>query len=716
MVFLARFLLGIGQSSMQEPSMGLIFQSLNPRERNQIKSGIDGILSQIGVFVIGLMLAGFMSLPLVDLRMINFVLITLVMLWFFVGLSLHRSYRKILRVTLESDRIRDPQDLGLWELAKTDLHKTAFPVEAMEFNPYLFHYRSRKQLLELLDHAHPGVRIRIWDHLMETSPGLPQLTLSQMLSSEHEPAIRERIRNMARRKLRSKMGIQEAFIRERLDRFSDKPFQVDPAIDQAFQSGEKDEVLAALYHVAQEKDTSYLPEVVSLLKNKDMHVRSVAISTAGQMDSRRVTASLIESLEHPQLYARGWSALVEQGEGILEELESTFHKPSSDSTMQRRLVSVMAAIGGVKAMDLLVEKLNYYQRGVFSDSVHGLYENYFQANELQVAKVESAIMKMVQTGAWNLAAKVSLRTSDPGGYVELAMDQEIWDVNEHILSLLALIYDRRSVHRIKVNMLDKQAEDRGMALELLDMLLKEPLKSVILSYFNDVFIREKIDQLQSIEHIELIPVDLLLRKILNRDGMQMGDFTRICVLERMGNEPRFFDEQQIIAQGFHPNPKIRETAAQILRKNDPGRYDMVTDRLDFADNSFPDHDDAASWYVHTTIKIASWKLFKDVGISSLFKLVSILQPYSEELLAEGDQVLLARSDAAQGFSPLASGIAIIVEDHPEILEQIRYLGADSGEEVYLAGREVFVELLFDDRSLLHVIGNFLNQSATGRPV
>ena len=54
---------------------------------------------------------------------------------------------------------------------------------------------------------------------------------------------------------------------------------------------------------------------------------------------------------------------------------------------------------------------------------------------------------------------------------------------------------------------------------------------------------------------------------------------------------RFFDEQQIMAQGFHPNPRIREIAAQLLRKNNPEQYDMVTERLDFPDNSFPGHED-----------------------------------------------------------------------------------------------------------------------------
>jgi hypothetical protein len=637
-------------------------------------------------------------------------MIALVMAWFFVGLALHRAYRRILEMTLAADRVRDQQEVGLYELSAIDLHKTAFPVEAIEFNPYFFHYKPLKELLTILDHAHPGVRVRVWDKLLGTSPGLPQLTLSQMLSSEHEPSIRARIRTLTQRKLRSKLGIQEAFIRERLDRFSDEKSEVDPAIDEAFHSGVQNEVFAALYHVAREKDRSYLPEVVSLLKDKDEKIREVAISTAGQMDSRRVTAGLIESLEHPRLYAAGWSALVQQGEAVLEDLEATFHKPASDSILQQRIVSVMAAIGGHRSVELLLAKLDYHHREVSQAVVMGLYENHFRANDLQLAKVENAILRLVKTGAWNLAAKVSLRMENPGGYVNVAMDHEIWDVNEMILMLLAFIFGRPSVQPIRAHLLDKQSEDKGMAIELLDLLLNEPLKSVLISYFTDVYIREKIDKLHAVEHIELIPVDLLLRKILNRDGLQMGDFIRVCVLERMGNVSRYFDEQQIIAQGFHPNPKIRETAAQILRKNDPGRFDLVTERLDFPDNSFPDHEDSARWYVHTTINLAVWKLFKDVGINSLFKLVSVLKPFTEELLDEGDMVVLARSETASEQSPLSSGIAIIASNHPEILEQIRYLGTGGAHEAYLVERAMFVELLFDNRSLLHVFNAFLNQT------
>jgi hypothetical protein len=713
MFILSKFVYGAAQGSLEVPSMKMIYQSLDPREKQNVKSGIEGVLSQIGTFTIGLFMACYVLFSFVEIIHVAYVAIALVMVWFFVGLSLVRNYLKMLRISLESDRIRDQTDFGLQDLTIADLNKTAFPIETIEFNPYFFHYTAREKLLSMLVHPHPGVRIRVWDHLLHVSPGLPQLTLSQMLANEREPLIKEKIRSLTHRKLRNKLGLQAAFIKERLDRFSAEVAESDPAISEAFHSGESNEIFAALYHVARERDPTFLTEVVTLIKGKDIDLSSVAICTAGQLDSRRLTTNLIECLEHPVLYASGWSALVHQGEAVLEELEAAFHRPASGVNLQQRILSVISAIGGPRAMQLLVEKLDYHQREVFTVAVLGLYENHFQASSLQEAAVQAAMLRLVKTGAWNLAAKVSIRLDNPGGYLEQAIDHEIWEDNHMIMMLLALIYDRRSVRRIRMNLLDKQAEDRGMAIELLELLLDEPLKTVLVSYYTDVLVREKIDKLHSLFRIDLIPVDPLLRKILNRDGMQMGDFIRICVLERMGNSTHYFDEQQIIAQGFHPNPRIRETAAQLLRKNDPGRYDLVTERLDFPVHSIPDQGNLAGWYVETTMNLAAWKLFKNVGINSLFKLVSALQPYSTEQTHQGDFVLLARSEAAADFSPLSSGIAIIAVQQPEILEQIRYLGTDRAHDAYLIEREKFIELLFDDRSLLHVFCAFLNQTVSG---
>ena len=73
-------------------------------------------------------------------------------------------------------------------------------------------------------------------------------------------------------------------------------------------------------------------------------------------------------------------------------------------------------------------------------------------------------------------------------------------------------------------------------------------------------------------------------------------------------------------------------------------------------------------------------------------------------------MVLARSDSAAGVSTLSNGIAFIALYQPEILEQISYLGAGGAYEAYLIEREKFIELLFDDRSLLHVFCAFLNQS------
>ena len=89
-------------------------------------------------------------------------------------------------------------------------------------------------------------------------------------------------------------------------------------------------------------------------------------------------------------------------------------------------------------------------------------------------------------------------------------------------------------------------------------------------------------------------------------------------------------------------------------------------------------------------------------MGSLFKLVSIARPFTEEWAIDRDTIVLARSVSAEEFTTLSDGIAIIAANQPEILEQIRYLGTIGACEAFIIDRKEFIELLFDERSLLHV--------------
>ncbi|MDF1575141.1 MAG: hypothetical protein P1P86_08140 [Bacteroidales bacterium] len=697
--------------ALENPSMNLIYHSLDRRERENVQSGIEGVFSQIGVFTAGLFLSLFVMLRFVELYHVTYILFVLLLTWFLVGLSLYRSYRRLLKLNLESERITDPYEQSLAQIGQYDVGNSRFSLELIEFNPYFFHFVSRERQLALLSHANAMVRRVIWDHISKSSPGLTDITISQMFVNEREPDIKERIRQLKKRKLKSKLGLQEAFIRERLNKFNKVESQPDNSIGEVFRSGESHELMAALYYVAESKDQKHLPEVISLFRDRDPDTRGVAISAAGWLDLGGNADKIIDLLIDPLHYKTAWSTLVKQGENVLDELEMAFYKPEADIRMQTRIVSVVSAIGGKRAIQLLLQKLEYQHREIFHSVVQGLYTNNFEATVIQEAQIQNAILRMIQAGTWIMAARISVRTDDPGGCLSRVIDLELWELNELILMLLTMIYDRSSVRRIKISLLDRQSDDRQMAIELLELLVREPLKTVLVSYFHDVSVREKLDKLKDLYPIDVFPVDMLLKRILNRSGAQIGDFIKISVLERMGNEPRFFDEQQIIAQGFHPNPRIREIAAWLLRKNNPEQYDLLTERLDFPDNSFPGHEDMVRWYLDTTMRLTSWTLFLHVGVNSLFKLVSIARPFTDEWSAGTDSVILARSVSAEEFTTLSNGIAIIAAHQPEILEQIRYLGTIGACEAFLIDRKDFVELLFDERSLLHIFCSFLNQTS-----
>jgi len=698
------------KDAMENPSMNLVYQSLDPRERFNVQSGIDGILSQVGIFFVGIFLLGFIRINFEEPYQVTFVLFILIVGWILIGRALYQGYQRLLKVSLESDRILDPVDLSLKEFVKLDLEQTAFPTELLDFNPYYFLNSSRDKLILLLSHKRPEIRDMAWDHFMRSSPGLPEVTIRQLLVSESEASIKEKIREMGKRKLKTRPNLQEAFIRERLNKFSKVSKEPEDTIGGAFQSGNPHEIFAALYLVAEEHDGSHLQDVIHLFQDEDPQIQSAAIATAGMIDLGNKGVKIIHMLDHPTLYQVAWSAIVNQGEKLLEELETAFHRTDVSIVLQKRIVSAISAIGGERAIQFLLQTLEYQNREVLHAVVYGLSENKFQAAKIQEVIIQNAILRMVSAGTWILAAKISVRTDDPGGYMSTVLDHESWEVNELILMLLAMIYDRRSVHRIRTSLLDRQSDDRGMAIELLELMLTQPLKPILVAYFHDVSVREKIDKLVVHYPVDIFPVEVLLRRMLNRNGAQLGDFIRICALERMGSVVRFFDNQQIIAQGFHPNPRIREIAAHLLKKYDPEQYQLVIGRPDFPKHLSPVNDDRIQWYLDTTMKLTSWKLFQKIGINSLFSLVTKSRAFSEKTPVDDQSVILARSVSGEEFSILSDGIAIIASHQPEILEQIRYLVTIDACEAFLIDRKEFIELLFDDRALLHVICDFLNQA------
>ena len=115
---------------------------------------------------------------------------------------------------------------------------------------------------------------------------------------------------MKKRKLKSKLGLQEAFIRERLNKFSNVQSEPDNSIAEVFQTGDRNEILAALYYVAEKQDRSYLSEVMSFFRDRDPDVQGVAISTAGWLELGSNAHKMIDLLCDPVLYRAAWSTLV----------------------------------------------------------------------------------------------------------------------------------------------------------------------------------------------------------------------------------------------------------------------------------------------------------------------------------------------------------------------------------------------------------------------
>lgn len=694
-----------------DPSMELLMRSFDQRDRENIRSGLQGVTSQVAMLMTGAVLYIFFLQNDWGSRMDYFPILVFgaVLLWILSGFELYRAYHRLLKLTLETDRAAGPESLCLESVSGMQLERSPYPVELISFNPYFFHYYEREKQLELLSHRNRGVRLLTWEHFLSSAPGVPETMINQLLGSEQDPEVLDRIRQIRRRRLVDRMDLQKAFIRERLELFNLENKDQGSAIARAFKSGKKDSIFAAVNQVALDRDHGYAPRLVELFRDRDPQMQQAAIKAAGYLERESMGMYLVDFLDHPKLFAQAWSSLVRLNGEALDELEMAFNKPEVSLKKQLRIISVLAASGGDEATRFLLQKLDYQHREVSQAVIRGLFESHYTANEVERPMIQSAILRLVEAGVWTMTAKVSIRTDSPGGNLGKVIDHELWEINELILMLLSMIYDRNSVRRIRFPLMDRTSEDRGMALELLELMLTDSLKPVLVAYFDDVLVREKFDKLKGLYPTETYPTDQVLKKILNRNAAQMGDFIRIAALDLMAKDERYYDEQQIKAQGFHPNPRIRAFAGNLLWRKQPVEYDMLTQELDFPDNQFPGRDNIVLWYMDSTMRLSEWEIFRNAGINSLFRLVSRMRSYDEQEAAAEDTVCLVRSLNAKENPDLSGGMAFIPSYEPAILEQIRYLAKIGASEAYLIDQDDFREILFDDRSLLHVFCEFLNR-------
>jgi ATP:ADP antiporter, AAA family len=677
------------KDAIESPSMKILYQSLDTGERFDIQAKIDGVVNEFTAFSAGLIMAGLLFLSFITVIHFSYILIFLLVIWVFLGLSLYRSYRKTLNESLALARSAAKERMSDEIIEVPDISMTPMYAEMIRLDPFFYHSSDNDQLEKILGTGNPGKQKIAWRFISGTLYRCRETFIEQVMAKTGDAELRKLISDYAKRlQLPGKN------------------------VDQAFRSADRNRVLGALIQTVEDKDVGQVPYIITLLRDRDMQLRSAAIEAAGKLKVKELGGYLVDYLSHPILYAATWSALVNMGEMALDNLENTFHKSGVDGVVRLRIVRAMIAIGGPRANGFLFDKISYHQRDVREAAIRGLFLNDYIPGEKEKQVLQDQIYEAVLAGAVNLAAEFVIRENDPGNGLYEAVREERKKTDHLIFTLLAITYDKSAIGHVQQSIEDVENEDAGFALELLNMIVDEQVYAYLEPYYDSLSVVEKIRRLQNEMPVEILPYGELLIDLLNRDSLYAGNYLRICAIDAIRIAEGIDAGQYLAAQVFHPNPVISKTASIALAGKDNALYLDVVERLDIASGKISGIQTDANNYdgakmIRIVEELITWSTFKEIERELLLRLSSHFVKAANISPQNPANVTLMKTGPDED-NLLSRGVVINLGDYPDIQEQIDFISSHPAFKLYQVERGLFRELLFDVPELLYACQRLFN--------
>jgi ATP:ADP antiporter, AAA family len=557
------------KDSLENPVYKLLFIPLDSRYRFSIQAKVEGVVNESGRFIAGVFIFLFALAPFFKIIWVPVLVLGLIMAYFKVIQNLYQEYKDKIRSKLEhSGNQQDKLEVGYSEIT-TRLESNLMGDNSTKA---VFSFK----LLEKIDPSKTGV----WINMLMKHDG-------------------ENTREYAQRKMNEVKGlsVSDSYV-IRLDKekvtADDKHILSKNEIDLILTSGgdiQKSRILRLarsmdandrqysaelLLHSQNNENNSFL---IELLNDSDYKVRSTAIKTAIKKNDNEVINSLIENLSHSNHANEAMNALVLIGESSLSLLDNSFYRSGQNSQVMLRLVQIIGAIGGVKAKDMLWNKIDYPDKVIVSEVLLALGESGFKAGMSQVSRIKYAIESDIADITWNLGAIQEIGDDEVSMVVRRALNLEIQNDIEHIYMLLAMLYDTRSIQLVKENIESGTAEGVTYAVELLDVFLSEQLKQRVIPVLDDLSNSEKLNRLEIFYPRVQLDDKLVLKFIINREFTQSNRWTKASVIHQIGVQRIDDFTLDLIAQLFNPDFLISETAAWSLFQINPELYHSNVLRL-----------------------------------------------------------------------------------------------------------------------------------------
>lgn len=551
--------------SIELPSLRVLFRTLDIRFSNIIIARMEGTFRMLALALAGVVLSAMIYLGFARILHFYLLLLLVLLLWLPVGFFLVKSYQKALHDTirkLKTSKRAIEQDLLNTDEKTHGLINGKNPVKTIQtlnLVEKLEPLTHENHILSLLNTSSAEISQYLFKRIEENGllSSLPRLRdLEKSVHGRHLSHL------ISRFEIKIKVGTTRQSVENLLN-----------------SNTITDRILAAEI-IGNSGMENWSDLLLHLSRDIEPEVKLASVKSMARLASPDFSYILIGYLTTPVYYPYAFEALVKIGDPALPLLEQTFLLPDSDYLILSRIVRIYGKIGSPSAIDLLLTKIENQNRTILRHSILALREAKFQASPATINRVLNDIVRLINTMSWNFSAYSGIQKNRKLRLLSEALEDEIADNYNTLYHLLALAYNATSIGNIRNMLTEGSDTDISFAIEILDQVVNEEIKQVFLPVIENISVKERYKQLQYFFQAPKQTAQELILDILTRDYNAISLYAKACATFSLLEQPRKQVHPELIACLFHPNLLIRESAAYVIEKIEPGFLESVYPRLD----------------------------------------------------------------------------------------------------------------------------------------
>jgi HEAT repeat protein len=600
----AEFLHYILKSGLSDTSVRSTYQPLPPEERTACQTLVEGMGVPIAYGLSGSCLLLIRSVEVFQAIHVVYFTLALLGCWAAAGVVLRRKYGDKIGQSMRR-RLFDSDDLFLKDrsslLVAEAMLQSQEPKEvnhALEFLEKAEHPALDGRLASLVDHPSPQVRLHVLSCVerRQVAPALPAVW--SCVRRERVPGIKAaavralcalkagdvddvlpyldgaepEVRTAALVGLFRYGGINGVLLAA--DRF--RAMAASPSVD--------DKVCLARL-VGEVGDRTFYQPLLPLLDHGSVDVRKEALAAAARVASPELWPAVMESLRDVRLRSMALAALRSAGDDLLPILGTALQRRDGrDTRITLGLIRACATARGGKVVDLLAGNFDHPDREVQHEILKALRTCGYRALRDRPMVVQ-ALVGQIRESATILVAMRDLGDDVDVALLTGALQGELAAARSRIFLLLSFLYDARAVLGAEKKLVDSRPSQRGLALELLDVILSKDLKRPVFALLDGNLSRDRrLRELEGLFGLEGRSRAAWLKELATDTVRWPSNWVRSCSLYVAAKLGLRDVEEAAVAALDSPDDLVRETAMWALHTIDPERSAPHLRRLQVDEN------------------------------------------------------------------------------------------------------------------------------------